>query len=229
MTDRDYLFDVKKYDFNGTQLYIDAGDTLEFESVGYYLMKGTEKECCMAPVQFVKDKSVCVVAGGCIGYFPLLLADVFDQVYTFEPDPLNFYCLVNNIPNENVIKSQFGLGYKKENLSMIVDHSFSGMNHINPEKSKGNIRIIQLDDLDLETCGMITFDMEGYEFEALKGSQRTISRCRPVLSIAFEGHTERYGLSGQDELDYIVKFMNYTPVARSHLDIIFIPTEWTQR
>ena len=222
------LFPVKKRLLGDVELYIDEGDTLQYESVGYYIALGTEKDCCLAPVKYVRDKRNCVVAGGCVGYFPLLLADVFEQVYTFEPDPLNFYCLVNNIPQENVIKSQFGLGYKKENLSMIVDHSFSGMNHINPERGKGNIRIIQLDDLDLESCGMITYDMEGFEFDALRGSQKTIMKCRPVLSIAFEGHVERYGEKTQELGDYITKDLNYTPVERSHLDLIFVPTEWTK-
>lgn len=221
----DFLFPVKRCQLGDVTMYIDEEDTLQFESVGYYIALGTEKECATAPLKYVTKKDVCIVAGGCVGYFPLVLANHFKQLYTFEPDPLNFYCLVNNVPNPNVIKSQFGLGYKKQNLSMVVDHKFSGMNHIDPTQKDGNLRIIQLDDLELEDCDMITYDMEGFEYEALLGSEKTIKRCRPVMSVAFEGHHERYGTPAQTVLDYIVKDLEYTPVERSHLDLIFVPTE----
>ena len=219
------LFAVKKRQLGEVQMYIDEGDTMQFESVGYYIALGTEKECAMAPLKYIKKNDVCVIAGGCVGYFPLILADHFKHLYTFEPDPTNFYCLVNNVPQPNVIKSQFGLGHKKQNLSMIVDHSFSGMNHVDPSTNDGNIRVIQLDDLELENCDMITYDMEGFEYEALLGSEKTIKRCRPVLSIAFEGHHERYGTPAQKVFDYITKELNYVAVEKSHLDLIFIPNE----
>jgi len=222
---RDYLFPVKKRQLGEVSMYLDEGDTMQFESVGYYIALGTEKECATAPLKYMYKKNTCVIAGGCVGYFPLILADQFKQLYTFEPDPTNFYCLVNNVPQPNVIKSQFGLGHKKQNLSMIVDHSFSGMNHIDPSQTDGNLRIIQLDDLALEECDLIIYDMEGFEYEALLGSQQTILRCRPVLSIAFEGHHERYGTPAQQVFDYITQTLKYKAVEKNHLDLIFVPEE----
>jgi FkbM family methyltransferase len=222
------LFPVKKRQLGEVEMYLDEGDTGAFESVGYYIRLGTEKECAMAAVKYAQKNDVCIVAGGCVGYFPLLLADHFKQVFTFEPDPTNFYCLVNNIPQPNVIKSQLGLGFKKQNLSMVVDHSFSGMNHIDPEAvdaNAGNVRIIQLDDLELENCDMIIYDMEGFEYSALRGSEKTIKRCRPSLSVAFEGHYERYGTPSQEVFDYITKELLYTAVEKVHLDLVFVPNE----
>ena len=222
---RDYLFPVKKRQLGEVSMYLDEGDTMKFESVGYYIALGTEKDCATAPLKYVQKNDVCIIAGGCVGYFPLILADSFKNIYTFEPDPINFYCLVNNVPQLNVIKSQFGLGYKKQNLSMIVDHGFSGMNHIDPDKKEGNLRIIQLDDLSLESCNMIIYDMEGFEYEALLGSEKTIKACRPILSVAFEGHYERYGTPSQKVFDYITDELGYVAVEKNHLDIIFAPKE----
>ena len=222
---REYLFPVKKRQLGDVEMYLDEGDTMKFESVGYYIALGTEKECATAPLKYVYKKDVCIIAGGCVGYFPLILGEHFKQLYTFEPDPTNFYCLVNNVPHTNVIKSQFGLGYKKENLSMIVDHSFSGMNHIDPDNKEGNTRIIQLDDLALSECDLIIYDIEGFEYEALLGSEKTILQSRPVLSIAFEGHHERYGSPAQKVFEYITNTLKYTAVEKTHLDVIFVPTE----
>lgn len=39
----------------------------------------------------VSNKKVVVQAGGNMGMYPRLLADMFETVYTFEPDPMNFF------------------------------------------------------------------------------------------------------------------------------------------
>src|SRR5687767_12330423 len=39
-----------------------------------------------------RPKRVCIQAGGALGMYPRLWAKDFEQVFTFEPDPLNFYC-----------------------------------------------------------------------------------------------------------------------------------------
>ena len=87
------------------------------------------------------------------------------------------------------------------------------------------MRIIQLDDLELEHCDLIIYDMEGFEYEALLGSEKTIKRCRPIMSVAFEGHHERYGTPAQTVFDYLTNDLNYTAVEKNHLDLIFVPSE----
>ena len=55
-------------------------------------------------------RSVAVQAGGCMGMYPRLLSDMFNAVYTFEPDPLNFHCLVANCQRDNIVKMNAALG-----------------------------------------------------------------------------------------------------------------------
>ena len=46
---------------------------------------------------YLKGKKVVVQAGGNCGMQVVKFAEFFDTVYTFEPDPVNFHCLVNNL------------------------------------------------------------------------------------------------------------------------------------
>lgn len=55
---------------------------------------------------FLDNKRVMVQAGGNCGMHVHKFVEHFDTIYTFEPDPLNFFCLVNNLPYTNVIKIQ---------------------------------------------------------------------------------------------------------------------------
>jgi len=54
--------------------------------------------------------SVCVQAGGAVGVWAKRFAQVFDVVYTFEPNPTSFHCLCTNAPELNVVKMNAALG-----------------------------------------------------------------------------------------------------------------------
>jgi hypothetical protein len=56
---------------------------------------------------YLKNNKVAVQAGGNCGMQVVKFAEFFENVYTFEPDPINFNCLVNNLLYDNVFKSKF--------------------------------------------------------------------------------------------------------------------------
>jgi hypothetical protein len=43
--------------------------------------------------KFVKNKDVLLQAGGNAGFYVKKYAEIFKNVYTFEPEPLLFFCL----------------------------------------------------------------------------------------------------------------------------------------
>ena len=53
---------------------------------------------------YVKNKNIMIQAGGNCGFLLSQFVEHFDTIYTFEPDPVNFYCLNQNITSPNVIK-----------------------------------------------------------------------------------------------------------------------------
>jgi len=174
---------------------------------------------------YVKGSSVMVQAGGNCGYILSTFADKFETVYTFEPDPVNFYCLTNNVTNKNVIKMQCCLGYDKVPVS--IQHLVRpdrpmdiGGVHVS---GVGNIPTLSIDSLNLQACNLIQFDIEGYELKALMGSVETIKKYRPVMCIEFcEKWLNRY----EDNSDKLTKFLeelNYEYVKSYGSDKIFLP------
>lgn len=139
---------------------------------------GTHRDKWLAAVP---HKGVCVQAGGNCGLYPRLLAQYFDTVYTFEPDPVNFICLVNNCMVDNVIKIQGAVGAKPELIH--VNHLSDTNVGMHTVGSGGTIPTFTIDSLGLSACDFIQLDVEGYEVNALLGALETISKFRPVISV----------------------------------------------
>jgi len=129
-------------------------------------------------------KNVIVQAGGNAGYYPKLYSQWFSHVYTFEPDPLNFYCLSLNCNTPNVHKFQTCLGSKNEcvgvfNTTISLGH---GGTHVS---GTGYIPTLMIDQLNLPDCNLIHLDVEGYEENVLHGAEQTIKKYRPVIVIEY--------------------------------------------
>lgn len=164
------------------------------------------KKTFMGPV---KDYRVCVQAGGYCGIFPRLFSQMFDMVYTFEPDPDNFYCLTLNCQNVNIVKNQAALGNHHEMVNVVrrIDCN-RGMNVVVPNQGNAAVAIptYRIDDLNLPHCDMIMLDVEGYEKFILRGAEETIAKFRPVVvvedtNIEIEELLFKYGYSKYSATD----------------------------
>jgi FkbM family methyltransferase len=131
----------------------------------------------------LKDTSVVVQAGGFCGIYPRLFSEIFKMVYTFEPDPLNFFCLTMNCQNDNIIKNQAALGKVHQMISVHRSCGTNkGMNTV-VKTQYSSIPSYKIDDLDLSKCDLIQLDTEGYEFNILQGALSCIDQHRPVIAV----------------------------------------------
>lgn len=174
---------------------------------------------------YVKGFKVMVQAGGNCGYILSTFVNKFETVYTFEPDPINFYCLTNNVIEGHVIKMQCCLGYDKTPVAV--------QDLVRPDKpmdvggvhvsGTGSIPTISIDSLNLHACDLIQFDIEGYELKALMGSVETIQKYKPVLCVEFcEKWLNRY----EDNSEKLTKFLEdlgYSYEKSYGSDKIFLP------
>lgn len=144
-------------------------------------------------MEHVRKKDIVIQAGGYCGVFPRLFSDIFKLVYTFEPDPLNFYCLVQNCQKDNIIKAQGALGNNRSSVSLYRTHTYNkGMNVVR-EEINSFIPSYRIDDLNLSTCDLIQLDVEGYEYNILMGAQNTIKQYKPVITVEDTNHIiEKY-------------------------------------
>ena len=148
----------------------------------------------------------------------------FDTIYTFEPDPVNFYCLCNNVTAPNVYKLQACLGDTQETVKtqqlIRIDraHDIGGV-HVNGE---GFTPTIIIDNLNLKSCDLIQLDIEGYELKALKGAVNTIKKYKPVLCIEFcEKWLNRYQTNSTEILNFLTE-LGYNQVDEYYVDKIFV-------
>lgn len=166
--------------------------------------------------KYVDKKEVCIQAGGCGGLYPRLLGNLFGIVYTFEPDPINFFCLAYNCQRQNIIKMQAALGEFVGSVMVATHPKNCGMHTLIKCDDAARVPQIPIDMLDLKACDLIALDIEGTELEVIRGAATTINRHRPVIIVEDGGR--------QEIADHMLK-IDYTWVDRSAYDDIFVPNE----
>jgi FkbM family methyltransferase len=155
-------------------------------------------------MEYVPEKNVMVQAGGNSGLYVKKYAKKFKTVYTFEPFPELFECLVRNVNEPNVIKIQACVG-NSHTLVNMEEHfeGDAGGGHVGT--SRGIVPTFLIDDLNLPECNLIHLDIEGYEPFALEGARETILRCKPIIAIEnCEKWLNRYGKGLGDIEDILV-------------------------
>ena len=138
------------------------------------------------------NKKVVVQAGGNAGMYVKFYQDIFETVYTFEPDPINFYCLVKNTGN-NVIKFQSCIGNTRGTVELSpisLKRANTGGFFVN---GQGKIPVLKIDDLGLDCCDLIHLDIEGFEGHALLGAEETIKKFHPIIAVELAEHGEKFG------------------------------------
>lgn len=179
---------------------------------------------CDMTIEAAKNRRVCIQAGGHVGLWPLKLAEHFDQVITFEPDPALFACLQKNTAKaRNIICRQEALGMG-QGMAYMLKHVKAGSWSIVPpvgQLTSQHVGVVMTTvdhvaaELDLQDCGALVFDIEGYEVEALKGAALTIDRFAPVV------HLEELGSHRMRSAAHM-KSIGYTEHSRAGRDALYI-------
>jgi len=144
--------------------------------------------------QFLNKGDVFVDVGANIGFLSLLgCSKVGDtgKVYAFEPVPSTFDILKTNktLNGFNQLRlNQFALGNDTKTVEIYNEKENRGgasiLNHINSEGIQINVK--RLDELGIkEKINTIKIDVEGFEFEVLKGAEQTIKKNKPNLIIEY--------------------------------------------
>jgi FkbM family methyltransferase len=145
-------------------------------------------------LSFCSNRRTCVQAGGNGGLWVDELAKEFQSVITFEPDSINFRCLVHNVARDNVVFMRAALGSVAKTVG--VDR-WCGERNVGAHRigEGGIVPTIRLDDMNLQDVDLLQLDIEGFELFALNGAEQTIARCKPVISVELRNHAGFYGYS----------------------------------
>lgn len=151
-------------------------------------------------LSFLGPGMVIVDAGANIGAHTLAFASKVGptgHVIAFEPEPTTYHMLAGNVVlNELRHVTTFNAmlgpvqGYGRvqrydpdHDGNFGAVHSSVGAVHTGdlPKGTTMQIRMMRVDDLNLETCHLIKADVEGAELGVLRGATETIRQCHPVL------------------------------------------------
>lgn len=166
-----------------------------------------------------EGKKTAIQAGGNVGIWPREFSKHFEKVISFEPDELNFECLVKNTENiDNIHIYNTAVGDKAGSAALERISYNCGAHYL---KEGAEFHVMTIDSLDLDSCDLIQLDIEGFELNALKGAQKTINAFHPVIMVEDKGLSQRYG-SSKGDIEKWLQPLGYIAHAQTARDIIFI-------
>lgn len=189
-----------------------------------------------AALKEVKNWRTVVDVGAHVGISVHCWAPQFKQVIAFEPMIDHYQCLVENtekfnnvtthncaISNQNAMLKGAYRTLKNSGSFQLVDDDFIERNR--KQTTIYSIPSRRLDEFELTEVDLIKVDVEGWEFEVLKGARETIKRNRPVLMIEFTNGGSRKSMTSYNVNEYqqLINDLGYCAVASVDDDTIYVP------
>ena len=132
------------------------------------------------------NEKICVQAGAHLGIYPKYLSKHFDEVFTFEPDPILYDCVKKNIIGANITAINAALSDTHKSVDFYRTGK-SGTGTLDPNQGfKGEIfkvSTMTIDSLDLQGCDALLLDIERHESKALLGAVETIRKFSPIIQV----------------------------------------------
>ena len=201
-------YNLKIENRNGTDSSIEITDEEEKLNVDNFLFCVLKNDECISDClrtgklfeqfllsfvrQFVPANKNIIDLGANIGVHTVVYSNYTSEtVYAFEPQPRVFQLLKKIIASNkcpNVVSKMFGASSKTSDFFMAVNYEGIqnyGCFQITDNTGQPGIMIQcqKLDDMNLKNIGYIKIDIEGHEYEALKGLEKTIKRDMPNIMI----------------------------------------------
>ena len=191
----------------------------------------------------------CVDCGANMGYVSFAMAQEVGEggrVFSFEPFPANASRFKRNLEANTLPQLELqamGVGAESGPHRMLqVSENNSGMNRISGDADTGiSVDLVNLDDFveskQLDRLDLIKIDVEGYEYQVLRGAIASLLRFRPTLVFEVDDSLlanfdagPRDVLSQLEELGYEFRDISTSEVISSdspledvHLDVLATP------
>lgn len=146
--------------------------------------------------KFIKPNFIIVDGGANLGFHSVCFASLLKEgkLFCFEPQPLVYNVLstnllINGLSNK-VNQYRLGLSDKKQDLRMssLSEQVFNpncinwgGRGLTDSKEGEEEVQTITLDSLKLPKLDLIKLDIQGFEYKALKGGEKTIVKNTPII------------------------------------------------
>lgn len=172
----------------------------------------------------IEDYRVAIDGGAHVGTWSALMAVHFRRVIAFEPNPPTYEMLAGNTKDLGNVEARCqALMQRAGHVTVFPPRPNKVLTgwQVKPD-ADGASDGVAIDDFELDHCGLIKLDLEGAELLALRGAEKTIRRCRPVLVVEFCGLSSRFGHSDRMIQGHLIS-AGYRELFRSGPDRVFVP------
>ena len=180
------------------------------------------------------ESGVFIDVGANIGYFTLLASrwvGSAGRVYAFEPVRQTYMLLRRNIAlnnSVNVTTFQVACAAEPGELSIVTGQD-SGWAYLSTDGQGGEqVAVTTVDrfvvEQRLDRLDVVKIDVEGADFEVIKGACQTIKRFRPVIWLETH-HLSRFGAAPSDVVEYLEP-LGYTCTEQENersMDMLCVP------
>lgn len=223
----------------GLKIKVDIGEYIGSELYYFKEFEGDTYES----IRKLMIKGKCFFdIGGNIGLISLMVNQICSgdvEIHIFEPAPDNFELLKNNIEinrldnaviNNVAVSSESGTTLT---INIYEDQAYNSVYVLDrvPFKSKVEVPVLSIDDyirkrsINPDMIELVKIDVEGYEYNVLKGSSRLLTQYSPkILCEISHANLIKSGLSPCDVIDYLLSYgyKCYVYENRSFRDIVSI-------
>ena len=137
--------------------------------------------------------------GAWVGTWSMAMNKYCGRILAFEPDPLNYSCLVKNVTGD-IETHQLAVGSEDKLISLTKD-DFTQSKRV---AGDGQIPMITIDSLKIDDIDLLKIDVEGYEMEVLKGAQKSLKNVKYIM-IELNNNTKKYGSNNKEIEEYLQK------------------------
>ena len=127
-------------------------------------------------LKYVNQWRVCLDIGSNIGQWTRPLAEKFQSVVCFEPNPNFRECFEKNIQEKNVLLWPYGLSDKEHKAKQDFNSTVL-------QQEDGDIECRTLDSFGLTNVDFVKIDVDGFEVPLLNGAMETLTKNNPVINI----------------------------------------------
>lgn len=155
-------------------------------------------------------RGTAVDVGANIGNHSLFFSDYFSRVSSFEITPRTFKVLQLNAElSDRITAYNVGLSDKVGEAYLAVNSANLGDNRIVQAATEAThtVPVSTLDAFELGAVSLIKIDVQGHEWQVLKGSKETIRKHFPL--IIFEQTAEDFAIGSSPSID-LLKDYGYT-------------------
>lgn len=163
-------------EFDPKSIYQVTSETFDLNDWHYYRKEKTP----------IEDGDILLDIGTAEGLFPLVVAEKCKKIFLIEPSKLFVECLQKTFEpyKEKIIIHNVVVG-DEDGMINFNEESLSGKIGENNHKNDTQIAIKKIDSLisEDETITYLKADIEGFEYEMLKGAKNTIKKNKPKIAI----------------------------------------------